>query len=82
MEQSVTLDLGATTASVVDVVTLQGDQISITIEVDTPVCVSITGGRVVGNTVDVVVGDTHAVVSGGAQHVMLTTDTSGLDGEG
>jgi hypothetical protein len=55
VEESVSLDLGGSSAGVVDVVALHGDEIVGSVEVDTPVVVSVASSRVVGNTVDVVV---------------------------
>lgn len=78
VQESVTLDLGATSTGVVDVVALQGDEVGVTIEVDTPVGVGVAGCGVVGNTVDVVVGQTDAVVGGGTKDVVLATDTGSL----
>ena len=78
MQQSVTLDLGTTTAGVVDVVALHGDHVAGAVEVDTPVVVTIASGRVVGFTVDERVGDGHAVVGFGAEDDVLTSNASGL----
>jgi ribosomal protein S5 len=41
--------------------------------------VAVAGGRPVGFTVDVVVGDGDTVVSFSAQDVVLTTNASSLD---
>lgn len=46
VQQCVTLDLGAATTKVVDVVALEGDQITRAIEVNTPVSVAIACGAV------------------------------------
>lgn len=78
MEESVVLDLGATAGGVVDVVALHGDQVGVTIEVDAPVVVAIAGGGVVGDTVNVVVGERDAVVGAGSKDVVLATDAGGL----
>jgi ribosomal protein S5 len=43
--------------------------------------VAVAGGRVVGFTVDVVVGDRDTVVSFGTQDVVLTTNASSLEDE-
>ena len=79
MEKGVALNLGATTAGVVDVVALHGDHVGVAIQVDSPVVVGIAGGGPFADTVDVVVRESDAVVSGGAQHVVLTTDASSLE---
>lgn len=63
----------------VDVVALHGDQIGRTVKVDTPVVVSVTSGRVIGNTVDVVVGESNTVRSFGTKNDVLTTDVVGSD---
>jgi hypothetical protein len=78
VQEGVALDLGGAAAGVVDVVALQGDEIAVTIEVDGPVVVSVTGGRVGGDTVDEVVGDGHALGGLGTQDDVLTTDASSL----
>lgn len=78
VQESVTLDLGATTAGVVDVVALEGDEVGVTIKVDTPVGVGVAGSGVLGNTVNVVVGERNTVVGGGTEDVVLATDTGSL----
>lgn len=74
MEDGVSLDLGRTSRGVVDVVTLHGDHIVGTIEVDTPVVVSVTSGRVIRDTVDVVVGESDTVGSERTKNDVLTGD--------
>lgn len=78
VQESVALHLGASAAGVVDVVALHGDQVAVAVQVDAPVGVAVAGGGVVGQTVDVVVCQTDAVVAGGAEHVVLATDAGGL----
>lgn len=78
MEESVGLDLGATAGGVVDVVALHGDHVVVTVEVDSPVVVAIAGGGVIGDTVNVVVGERDAVVGAGTEDVVLATNTGGL----
>jgi hypothetical protein len=75
----VALDLGGATTGLVEVVALEGDLVAGTIKVHVPVVVAVAGGRPVGFTVDVVVGDRDAVVSFSAQDVVLTTNASSLD---
>lgn len=78
VQQGVTLDLRATAASLVDVVTLHGNHVIRSIEVDTPVVVSVAGSGVVGFTVDEGVADCHAVVGLGAEDNVLATNAGGL----
>ena len=78
VQKSVALNLGATTRGVVDVVTLQSDQVAGSIEVDAPVVVAIAGSRPVAHTVDVVVGQSNAAGGLGTQNDVLTTNASSL----
>lgn len=78
VEESVVLDLGGTAGGVVDVVALHGDQVGVTVKVDGPVVVAIAGGGVVGDTVNVVVGERDAVVGAGSEDVVLATNAGGL----
>lgn len=80
MQQSVTLDLRATTTSLVDVVALHSNHVARSIQVDTPVVVSVAGSRVVGFTVDEGVADCHAVVGLGSENNVLATNAGGLFG--
>ena len=61
VQEGVALDLGGTTAGVVDVVALQSDKVTVTIEVNGPVVVGVAGSGVGGDSVDEVVGDGHAL---------------------
>lgn len=79
VKKGVALNLRATTGGVVDVVTLHGDHIVGTIEVDAPVVVAIAGSRPVAHTVDVVVGQSNAAGGLGSQNDVLTTNASSLD---
>jgi hypothetical protein len=76
VQESAALDLRGTTASVVDVVALQGDVVVGAVEVDTPVVVAVAGSGVVGGTVDVAVGDGHALGGLGTQDDVLTANAS------
>lgn len=76
VQEGAALDLGGTTAGVVDVVALHGDVVVGAIEVDTPVVVAVAGGGVVGGTVDVAVGDGHALGGRGTQDNVLTANAS------
>lgn len=78
VQDGVTLDLGAATAGMVDVVAFQGDQVVGTVEVDGPVVVGVACGGPGGVAVDVAVGDGHALGGLGAQDDVLTTDASSL----
>ena len=55
VQESVALNLWTATAGVVNVVTLESDQIVRAIKVDTPVVLAVAGSRVVGNTIDLAV---------------------------
>jgi hypothetical protein len=79
VQKSVTLDLGGTAGGLVDVVTLHGDEIAGSVEVDTPVVVAVTGGRVVAGAVDEAVGDGHALGGAGAEDDVLASDAGGGD---
>ena len=79
VEEGVALNLGGTTAGVVDVVTLHGDEIAGSVEVDTPVVVAVAGGGVVADTVDEVVGEGHALGGISAEDDVLTGNASGGD---
>jgi ribosomal protein S5 len=81
VEVGVVLDLRGTATGLVQVVALEGDLVTGTVKVDIPVVATITGGRVVRFTVDVVVGDRDTVVSFGTQDVVLTTNASSLEDE-
>lgn len=61
VQEGVALDLGGTTAGVVDVVALHGDKVAVTVEVNSPVVVGVAGSGVGGDSVDEVVGDGHAL---------------------
>lgn len=76
---SVALDLGCTATSLVEVVALEGNLVTGAIEVHVPVVVTVAGGRVLGFTINVVVGDRDTVVSLSTQDVVLTTNASSLD---
>lgn len=78
VENSVSLDLGATATGVVDVVALQGNQVAGTVEVDSPVVVAVAGGGPVGLAVDEGVRDGDALVGFGAEDDVLPTDAGGL----
>lgn len=78
MQQSVPLHLRRSATCMVDVVALEGDHIARTIEIDAPIVVAVTGGRVVRLTVDEGVGDGDAVVGLCTQNNVLTADTCGL----
>jgi hypothetical protein len=61
VKKSVAGNLGGAAAHVVDVVALECDQVAGASEVDAPVVVSIAGGRVRADAVEVVVGDGDSV---------------------
>ena len=79
VQEGVTLHLGGTTTGVVDVVTLHGDEIARSIEVNAPVVVAVAGGGVVTDAVDKAVGDGNALGGVGAEDDVLTTDAGGRD---
>lgn len=78
MEKSVALDFRTAAAEMVDVVAFHSDQIIGPVQVDAPVVVAITGGRVTSHSIEVVVGDGHPVRSAGAEDQMLAADPCGL----
>lgn len=78
MQQSVTCDLRGTATGVVDVVTLHGDHVVGAVKEDAPIVMSIAGGRVVRDTIDIAVGYGDAVVSLCAEDDVLAADTGGL----
>lgn len=57
MEERVALHLGTATAHVVDVVTLESNQVARAGEVQAPVVVAVAGGGVVCLAVEVAIGD-------------------------
>lgn len=75
----VSLDLRGTATGLVEVVALEGNLVTGAIKVHVPVVVAVAGGRVVGFTVDVVVGDRDTVVSLSTQDIVLATNASSLD---
>lgn len=77
VDEGVSSNLGGTTASVVDIVALQGDHVAGSIEINAPVCVAVTGSRVVSQTVDVVVGDRDTVVGISSKDDVLAANASG-----
>lgn len=77
----VALNLRGTATGLVEVVALEGNLVTGAIKVHVPVVVAVAGRRVVGFTVDVVVGDRDTVVSLSTQDVVLTTNASSLDDE-
>lgn len=77
VEEGVSLNLGGTTRSAVDVVVLEGDQVRRTIEVETPVVVSVASGGVVRATIEVVVGDSNTVRGERAKNNVLTGNVVG-----
>lgn len=79
MEVGVALDLRRTTASLVEVVAFKGNLVTGAIKVHVPVVVTVAGGRVIGFTVNVVVGDRDTVISFSTQDIVLTTNASSLD---
>jgi len=79
MEVGISLDLGCTATGLVKVVALEGDLVTGAIKVHVPVVATVTGGRVIGFTIDVVVGDGDTVVSFSAQDVVLTANPSSLE---
>lgn len=76
MQEGAALDLGGTATGVVDVVALQGDVVVGAVKVDTPVVVAVAGGGIAGGTVDIAVGDGHALGGIGTQNNVLTTNAS------
>ena len=79
VQKGVALDLGRTSAGVVDVVALHGNEIAGAVEVDAPVVVAIAGGGPVAGTVDEVVRDGDALGGLSAEDDVLTADASGGD---
>lgn len=78
VEKSVTGNLGRTARGVVDVVVLEGNQIVGTSEVHGPVSVTIASGRVVGGTVNVVVGDGDTAGRLGSEDNVLAANSGSL----
>lgn len=77
VQEGVALDLGGATAGVVDVVALHGDEIAGSVEVDSPVVVTVAGGGVVADTVDEVVGQGHALGGIGTEDDVLASNAGG-----
>jgi hypothetical protein len=78
MQQSITSDLRRTATGVVDVVTLHGDHVVRTVKENTPIMMSIASSGIVGDTIDIAVGYSDAVVSLSAEDDVLATNTGGL----
>ena len=78
MQQCVLLDLGTATAKVMDVVAFESDEVTGASEVDAPVCVPVTRGAVVGDTVEVAIGHGHAVVGVISEDEVLATNSGSL----
>lgn len=74
VQEGAALDLGRTTAGVVNVVSLQRDIVVGTVQVDSPVVITVAGGRVTGRAVDVAVGDGHALGGLGAEDNVLSAN--------
>lgn len=79
VEESVAGHLGATARGMVDIVVLEGDEIGGTGEVEAPVVMAVAGGRPGGGTVDLAVGDCHAVGGAVAEDEVLAADEVGGD---
>jgi hypothetical protein len=78
MQKRVALNLGGTSTGVVDIVTLEGDEIVRAVQVDAPVVVAVAGRGPGGLAVNKGVGDGHAVVGLRAQDNVLAADAGGL----
>lgn len=74
MKKGVALNLGHTTGQVVEVVAHHRDHVVRTIQIDSPVVVTVTSRGVVGTAVDQVVGDGDAVIGLGTKDNVLTSD--------
>lgn len=74
VQEGAALDLGRTTAGVVNVVTLHRDVVVGTVQVDSPVVIAVAGGRVTGRAVDVAVGDGHALGGLGTEDNVLSAN--------
>lgn len=61
VDQRVTTNLGAAARGVMDVVVLHGDEVGRASQVDSPVMVTVAGGRPAGRAIKLVVGEGHAV---------------------
>ena len=79
VHDGVAADLGGASAGVVDVVALEGDHVGAASEVHAPVVVSAASrvGRPSAATIDIAVGDGHAVGSLASEDEVLTTDAGG-----
>lgn len=77
VQEGASLDLGRTTAGVVDVVALQRDVVVGAVQVNSPVVIAVAGGRVTGRAVDVAVGDGHALGGLGAEDNVLAANAGG-----
>lgn len=78
VEESVAADLGAASAGVVDVVALHGDHVVGAGEVDGPIVVTVAGGAPGGRTVNLAVGDSHAVACFFSKDDVLAADFGSL----
>lgn len=79
VEESVALDLGHTTAQVVEVVAHKSHHVVGAVEVHTPVVVSVASSGPVGAAVNQVVRDSNAVVGLGTENNVLATNTGSSD---
>lgn len=78
VQERVALNLGRAARKVVDIVSLERDEIVGAVEEETPVCVCVAVGRVTRGAVKVVVRDGDARVGLGAEDEMLAADERGL----
>jgi len=78
VENGVSGNLGGAARRVVDVIALHSDHILGSGQVDGPVSVIITSGRVVSGAINVAVRDGNTTRSLGSEDNVLTADTSSL----
>jgi len=78
VEDGVGLDLGGTARGLVDVVVLEGDVVLGSVEVESPVLVTVAGGGIVTGAVDVRVGDGNVAGCFGTKDNVLASDVGSL----
>ena len=79
MDERVSADLGAAAGGVVDVVVLHGDEVGGASQVDGPIVVAIAGGGPAGHTIELIVGEGHAIRGASAGDEHLAADEGDLD---
>lgn len=79
MQKSISLHFGGTSTSVENVVTLHGNEVTGSVEVDAPVVVTVAGGGPCAGAVDEAVGDCNALGGLGSEDDVLAGDAGCCD---